>query len=142
MAKKIVREKEIETKSYDKEYIKRIVGEYKKAKEMIETLEMRNGEMRKIITEAIVSNGMPDNNGHVWLSIDDIELKRERRVSKTFNAAAAEAWAKQEGHWETVKEVIEVLSEDKLLGLAWNDDTIQEKIKEFYAEKESWALKV
>jgi hypothetical protein len=63
-------------------------------------------------------------------------------VSKSFNSSAAEAWAKTNGHWDTVKEVVEVLSEDKLLGLAWNNDDIQEVLKTFYEEKETWALKV
>jgi hypothetical protein len=36
---------------------------------------------------------------------------------------------------------VEVLSEDKLLGLAWNDEEIAKQIQTFYIEKESWAFK-
>ena len=126
----------------NEDYVKGLVREYKKAKEMIDSLEKRNSEMKIKLTEALTTLGTPDNNGHVWLTIDDIEIKRERRVSKVFNAAAAEAWAKQNGHWDVVKEVIEVLNEDKILGLAWQNPELQEQIKSFYMEKESWALKV
>lgn len=124
------------------DYIKGLVREYKKAKEMIDSLEKRNAEMKSKITEVLVQNGKADDHGHIWLAVDDIELKRERRVSKVFNSAAAEAWAKQNGHWDVVKEVIEVLNEDKILGLAWQNPELQEQVKSFYTEKESWALKV
>lgn len=140
--KKVVRATEVEKPDINKDYIKRLVQEYKKAKEMIDALETRNAEMRSAIHKAVIDHGQPDNKGNVWLALDDIELKRERRVSKSFNSAAAEAWAKTNGHWDTVKEVIEVLNEDKLLGLAWNNDDIQEVLKTFYEEKETWALKV
>ena len=126
----------------DNDYIKGLVREYKKAKEMIDALEKRNAEMKTKLTDALVANGTPDSNGHVWLTLDDVEIKRERRVSKVFNSAAAEAWAKQNGHWDVVKEVIEVLNEDKILGLAWQNPELQEQVKSFYMEKESWALKV
>lgn len=126
----------------NEDYVKGLVREYKKAKEMIDSLEKRNAEMKTKLTEALTTLGTADNNGHIWLTIDDVEIKRERRVSKVFNAAAAEAWAKQNGHWDVVKEVVEVLNEDKILGLAWQNPELQEQIKSFYMEKESWALKV
>lgn len=126
----------------NEDYVKGLVREYKKAKEMIDSLEKRNAEMKTKLTEALTTLGTTDNNGHIWLTIDDVEIKRERRVSKVFNAAAAEAWAKQNGHWDVVKEVVEVLNEDKILGLAWQNPELQEQIKSFYMEKESWALKV
>jgi hypothetical protein len=128
--------------SLDEDYVKGLVREYKKAKEMIDSLEKRNAEMKTKLTEALTTLGTTDNNGHIWLTIDDVEIKRERRVSKVFNASAAEAWAKQNGHWDVVKEVVEVLNEDKILGLAWQNPELQEQIKSFYMEKESWALKV
>ncbi len=137
---KIVREAP-ETKEFDKDYTKRLVEEYKKHKDMLEGVQKRVDAFKAELTDALVQHGQPDEKGNLWIELGDIELKRERRVSRSFNASAAEAWAKQNGHWDVVKEVIEVLSEDKLLGLAWNNEEIQEKIKEFYVEKEVWALK-
>ena len=51
------------------------------------------------------------------------------------------AWAKETGHWDEIKEVVEMLSEDKLLGLAWNNKELEEVIQGFYSERESWAFK-
>jgi hypothetical protein len=89
----------------------------------------------------LIAHGKPDEKGNLWINTSGFEIKRERRVSKTFNADAAEAWAKENGYWETIKEVVEVISEDKLLGLAWNNEDVQEKVKTLYVEKETWALK-
>lgn len=137
---KIVREAP-EVQPLNKDYTKRLVEEYRKCKEAVESIQKRLDGYKTEITEIVVQHGQPDEKGNVWVELGDIEIKRERRVSRSFNASAAEAWAKQNGYWDTVKEVVEVISEDKLLGLAWNDSDIQETIKSFYAEKEVWALK-
>jgi Cu2+-containing amine oxidase len=108
---------------------------------MLEQTQKRADALKAELTEMLVAYGNPDEKGNIWIDLGDLELKRERRVSKSFNSSAAEAWAKENGYWDTVKEVVEVLSEDKLLGLAWNSEDIQEKVKTFYVEKETWALK-
>lgn len=137
---KIVREAP-EDQPLNKDYAKRMVEEYRKYKSAIDHMQKQLDGFKAEITEIVVKHGQPDEKGNIWVDLGDIEIKRERRVSRSFNADAAEAWAKQNGYWDVVKEVIEVLSEDKLLGLAWNDADIQDTIKSFYAEKEVWALK-
>jgi hypothetical protein len=127
---------------YDSVTLRKLIEEYKNHKALIESTQKRVDGFKESLTTYLTSFGKPDEKGNLWIELGDVELKRERRISKSFNSSAAEAWAKQNGHWDTVKEVIEVLSEDKLLGLAWNDDAIQELIKSFYVEKETWALKV
>jgi hypothetical protein len=136
---KIVRE--TPTSEFDEAYTRRVVEDYKNHKSMLEQTQKRADALKAELTEMLVAYGNPDEKGNIWIDLGDVELKRERRVSKSFNSSAAEAWAKENGHWDTVKEVVEVLSEDKLLGLAWNSEDIQEKVKTFYVEKETWALK-
>jgi hypothetical protein len=136
---KIVRE--TPASEFDEAYARRVVGDYKNHKSLLEQTQKRADALKAELTEMLVAHGKPDEKGNIWIDLGDLELKRERRVSKSFNTSAAEAWAKENGHWDTVREVIEVLSEDKLLGLAWNDEAIQEKVKTFYVEKETWALK-
>jgi Cu2+-containing amine oxidase len=136
---KIVRE--APASEFDEAYTRRVVEDYKNHKSMLEQTQKRADALKAELTEMLVAYGNPDEKGNIWIDLGDVELKRERRVSKSFNSSAAEAWAKENGHWDTVKEVVEVLSEDKLLGLAWNSEDIQEKVKTFYVEKETWALK-
>jgi Cu2+-containing amine oxidase len=136
---KIVRE--APASEFDEAYTRRLVEDYKNHKSMLEQTQKRADALKAELTEMLVAYGNPDEKGNIWIDLGDVELKRERRVSKSFNSSAAEAWAKENGYWDTVKEVVEVLSEDKLLGLAWNSEDIQEKVKTFYVEKETWALK-
>ena len=130
------------TSTYDEVYAQKLVDEFQNHKTMLEVTQKRLDGYKKELTDLLSAHGKPDDKGNLWINLPSCEIKRERRVSKTFNTAAAESWAKEKGFWDTVKEVIEVLSEDRLLGLAWNDEDLQEKIKSFYVEKETWALKV
>lgn len=123
-------------------YLQRLTEEFKKSKEALESLEKRHNDMKKELTEAVISHGSVDNNGHIWLEIGDFKLKRERRVSRSFDTNRATEWAKENGYWDDVKEVIEVLSEDKVLGLAWTNDDLKDTVQSFYTEKEVWAFKV
>lgn len=125
----------------DVSYIERLASEYKKDKEFIEKMEKRLSGVRKELLEAVQEHGVPDDKGHIWFTAGDIVLKKERRVTRSFDISAAEEWAKENGYWDDVKETIEVLSEDKILGLAWQNQDLSEKIQEFYVEKESWAFK-
>jgi hypothetical protein len=134
--------RETPASDFDKQHTRMLVDEYKNHKHMLEMTQKRVDALKADLTQMLVTYGQPDEKGNLWIDMGDLEFKRERRISKSFNSSAAEAWAKQNGHWETVREIVEVLSEDKLLGLAWNNDAIQETIKTFYVEKETWALKV
>ena len=101
------------TMSDDVKYNLRLVVEYKASKEMAESAKKRADK-----------------------------LKRERRVSKTFDAANCEEWAKTTGLWDQVSEVVELLSEDKVLALAWDEPEIRAEIERFYLEKVTWAFKL
>lgn len=136
---KIVREAPVS--DFNEIYTRKVVEDFKNHKAMLDQVQKRADALKAELTEMLIAHGKPDEKGNIWIDLGDLELKRERRISKSFNTSAAEAWAKENGHWDTVREVIEVLSEDKLLGLAWNDEAIQEKVKTFYVEKETWALK-
>lgn len=122
-------------------HLQRLIEEYKKSKEALEQLEKRQNLMKKELTQAIEEKGYTDDKGHVWLKVGPYEIKRERRVSRSFDTKAAEDWARANGMWDSVKEVIEVLSEERLLALAWEDKSLNETVSTFYVEKETWAFK-
>jgi hypothetical protein len=124
------------------DYYERLAQEFKKSKEGIEALTKRQNEMRTELVKAIQENGYEDDKGHLWYGAGSIELKYERRVSRSFNIDAAEQWARSLGIWEDLKKVVEILDEDKLLGYVWANKDKEEEVQGFYTEKESWALKV
>lgn len=125
----------------DTNYLERLAEEYKKSKEALAVVEKRTNDMKKELSVAVEQFGIADDKGHLWLQVGDLNLKREKRVSRSFDSQSAEQWARDNGHWDDVKEVIEVLSEDKILGLAWTQKELEETIMSFYIEKESWAFK-
>lgn len=123
------------------DYYERLAQEFKKSKEAIDMLTKRQNEMKSELTEAIKQQGFEDDKGHMWLNTGSLELKYERRVSRSLDVAAAEKWARELGIWDKLKETVERLDEDKLLALAWNDKQYEEDILAFYVEKETWAFK-
>jgi hypothetical protein len=125
----------------DTAYLERLAEEYKKSKDALALIEKRTNDMKKELSVAVENFGTPDDKGHIWLTVGDLNLKREKRVSRSFDTASAEQWARDNNLWDDVKEVIEVLSEDKILGLAWSDKSLEDIIMSFYTEKESWAFK-
>jgi len=129
------------SEQFDETYYTKMVEEFVSQKKLLSQLEARVDKIKKELSTVVEQHGTPDDSGHIWLNVGGHELKRERRVSKTFNAANAEQWAKENGLWDDVKEIVERLSEDKLLAVAWNDKSLLPTIQGFYVEKETWAFK-
>lgn len=120
------------------------VQDYVMQKKTLTALEAKVSKMKKELSDLVDEYGTPDDSGHRWLNVGTYELKRERRVSKSFDVSAAEMWARSKGLWDAVKEVIpehEVLSEDKLVGYAWKHKEFATDVQGFYTEKETWAFK-
>ena len=123
-------------------YNLRLVEEYKGAKDLADSSKKRADTLKKELSDLVDSEGYEGDNGHLWYEIGDYKLKRERRVSKSFDLDECEQWAKSTGLWDEVKEVVELVSEDKVLALAWDDPEVREAIERFYKEKETWAFKL
>lgn len=123
------------------EYVQRLAEEYKKSKEVLEDIEKRTNSLKKELNDIVIEHGVVDDKGHLWVQVGDTKLKRERRVSRSFDTQGAEDWAKSTGNWDAIKETVEVVSEDKVLGLAWSDESINQIVQGFYIEKETWAFK-
>ena len=130
------------TEADDTKYNLRLVVEYKASKEMADSAKKRADGLKSQLIELVDERGYEGENGHRWFEVGDYKLKRERRVSKTFDAAACEELAKVSGLWDEVSEVVELLSEDRVLALAWDDPEIRAEIERFYVEKETWAFKL
>lgn len=138
---RVVKRQEEQPADDKEKYIERLVEEFKRSKEFMEKEEKRLTSMKKELSEYVDKNGVEDHNGHRWLKIGDYEIKRERRVSRSFNSTKAKEWADENGLTDKVTETIVVLSEEKMLALAWEDKELAPIIQAFYEEKETWAFK-
>lgn len=123
------------------DYYARLLVDFKSAKEAVEAFTKRQNSLKAELVEALKDRGYEDDKGHIWWNLEGTEIKYERRVSRSLNTEAAEQWAREMGIWDDLKEVIERLDEDKLLGYAWNHKEAEDTIQGFYVEKESWAFK-
>lgn len=119
-----------------------LLQSYQNQKEFADRLMARVDEMKKDLIKRVEAQGFTDDRGHQWLNAGEHLLKRERRVSVSFNTQYAEQWAREQGLWDEVKEVIEVLSEEKLLAVLWDREDTKHKLDDFYSKRESYAFKV
>jgi prefoldin subunit 5 len=125
----------------DEAYYTKLVENFVSQKRLLSSLETQINKMKKELSDLVDEHGLSDDSGHKWLNVGGHELKRERRVSKSLDVTAATEWAKANNVWNDVMEVVEILSEDKLLGKAWEDKTLMPVVQGFYVEKETWAFK-
>jgi hypothetical protein len=138
MTKKIIRHGD----TPDTEYVQRLLEEYHNAKQFSDAATKRTDELKSELGKIVEQYGQADDKGHLWVGVGSHALKRERRVSKNLNVDAAETWAKGNGLWEEVSEVVERLSEDRLLSLAWEKPDYAEEIGDLYTDRIIWAFKV
>lgn len=125
-----------------REDLERLTREYLNTKGMADKVNARLDEIKKSLSTATDSLGQADEKGNLWVPLGDLQLKREKRVSTSFDSDAAEAWAKEQGIWDDVKMVVETLDVDKLLALAWEHREFSPVVESFNKERITWAFKV
>lgn len=126
----------------DSQYLQKLIDEYEKSKEFAKRATERADELKESLRTYVKKHGTLDDRGHVWLPGTSHQLKNEKRVSKSLDVAKAEAWAKENGHWESVRKIIETIDEDALMALIWKNPELEPAISALYSEKTSWAFKV
>lgn len=120
----------------------RLVTEYQNLKELIDKYSLRLTSLKKELSDQVDMFGHEDEKGSKWLPIGNFQLKRERRASLNFDSQTAEVWAKNKDIWDKVSETIEIVSEDKILSMAWSNPDLKKEIDDMYSTKESWAFKI
>lgn len=140
MEQRVVRRKNGD--DFNESYVQRLAEEYKKSKEAQALIEKRTNDLKKELSDVVDTFGVADDGGHLWVEVGDFKMKREKRVSRNLDLDKVEKWAKENGHWDAIKEVIEVVSEDKMLALAWANEDVATALEDMYTVKEIWAFKL
>jgi hypothetical protein len=125
--------------------IDRVSTEYLRSKSLLKKTEEQVKQWREILVSALSTDGEKDEKGNIWLPGSAHSVKYERRTSSSFDAAKAEKWLKVHGLWEAGTKLIperRVVDEDAFLGAIFSYDEQETDAKEFYSNKESWAIKV
>lgn len=126
----------------DPEYLTRLAAEFSKAKKFAEEATKRADMLKKELSAAVDSAGVPDHKGNLWLTAGPFELKRERRVSSSLDEHGIEVWAKENAVWKDISQTVERVVEDKVLTLSFERPDLAPSISSFFVEKEVWAFKL
>lgn len=126
----------------DPAFVQRLAEEYAKAKEFAEKAAKHADSLKKQLSEIVDTNGDSDEKGNRWFEVDGYDLKRERRVSRSLDTTRAKKWAEDNNVWNEVREIVEQLSEERLLHLAWERAELAPEVAGLYNEKEVWAFKL
>lgn len=124
------------------DYLERLAEEFDNAKRLAEAANSRLESLKKELSAAVDSDGVLDHKGSRWLTAGKYELKRERRVSKSLDQSAIEAWAKENSLWQDISQTVETVVEDKVLTLAFERPDLAPIVQSFFVEKEVWAFKL
>lgn len=125
--------------------IDRLAEEYVKQTAHIKSATARKEELKKMLMGYIEEKGTPDSSGHFWLAGEEYLLKRERRVTRGWDAAAAEAWATEAGILDEVTTTITppaytIVDPDKVAAYAFLHPEVESIVKKFNTEDETWAF--
>lgn len=123
----------------------RLAEEYLKTQDLIAASTERKDEMKKMLLDQVEEKGAVDATGHQWLPTGEYLLKRERRVTKGFNEAAARAWAEENGILDEFVTTVtpapyEVFDRDKLAAYAFQHPEVEPAVKSFNTEDVTWAF--
>jgi hypothetical protein len=104
----------------------------------------RDKEVRPIVEGAADAYGVEDQNGHLHLVMDDTEIVRTKKISRTLNTIAAEQLLKEKGLYDSC--IMQVVSweidEEKIIE-AYNAGKITaSELDDIFSENISWATKV
>jgi hypothetical protein len=104
----------------------------------------RNKWVRPIVEGAANAYGIEDEEGHIHLVMEDVEVVRTRRVSRTLNSVAAEELLKEKGIYDTCVQMVVTyeVDEDKIIE-AYNAGKITAgELDSIFSEKISWATNI
>jgi hypothetical protein len=123
------------------------VREYKRLRSQIDLLTKQQKKIRDTLMQAIEEHGEPDDQGSLWLTLKEdadgtLEIKRQRRVSRSLDEGQAASILKDNDLWEQCTKTIVVVDEDAVMQALFDDELSEDDVDAIYPSKISWALEV
>lgn len=124
--------------------IDRLAEEYVRSSVHIKDATERKEELKKLLLRTVEEQGEADEKGNQWIAGEEYLIKRERRASKTWDADAAEEWAKSLGILDslttTTTVVTTAIDPDKVAAYAFKHPEMEDTVKAFNTESVTWAF--
>lgn len=113
-------------------------------KDQVKTLTSRQNEVKDRLKDAVESRGYRDSDGHFWFDLPEeiggfTKLKRERRVSQSFDTEAALELARSKGLKKCIR-TIEVLDEDAFAAAVYTGDITKKEMEALKSENVTYAF--
>jgi hypothetical protein len=115
----------------------------------VKALSIQKEAERLLILEFLQENGEQDQAGHFWINWPDdpVEgrvkgIKAEKRVTKTLDPERTEEYLKGRKLYSKCTETITILSEEKILGLAFGPNAVisEADLEKLYDVSETYAF--
>lgn len=108
--------------------------------------EARERELRDRLMEAVETRGYPDHDGHYWFDLpEEIEgfehLKRERRVSQSFDTQGAMELVYEKGLEKRCIKMVPTLDEDAFMAAVADREITEKEYDALITKRETWAFK-
>lgn len=131
-------------RSEQDEFQQKVAAFLRLKKSVAELTKEANG-LRDEISASVDETGEVDESGNRWFHLaDEVEgvasLKRERRASRSLDAAAAEAILSEKKLTERCYDLVPVLNEDSVMECVINGDLTEDDLEQMFPTKVAWAL--
>lgn len=124
--------------------IDRLAEEYVRSTAHIKDATERKEELKRLLLRTLEETGEADEKGNQWIAGEEYLIKRERRVSKGWDAEAAAEWAKELGVLDslctTTTVVTTAIDHDKVAAYAFIHPEMESVVKAFNTESVTWAF--
>lgn len=122
--------------------IDRLAEEYVRATVHVKDATEHKEELKKLLLKTIEESGEHDEKGNQWVAGEEYLIKRERRVSKGWDANLAEEWAKGLGILDNLTTTVTTtaIDPDKVAAYAFTHPELEATVKAFNTESVTWAF--
>jgi hypothetical protein len=126
-----------------KHNVGRHLAEYFNAKSLADKATERVRKQRDLLIDYAEEAGVEDDKGHRWVEVPGVgTIKRERRVSVSFDSVFAEAWLRSKDMYDECTVTVVELDEDVVLGKLYEGDIPEDVGQSMYPTKEQFSLRV
>lgn len=134
--------------------VRRAVTDFLNFESMTKKFGAQRDEIKLLLRDTVLPrDGDEDEKGNYWIRFDDdpIEdpdggtvtaIQAQRRAPKTLNIERAEQFLRKKKLWDQCSETVTqvVISEDKILGLAFDKTITEEELEALYDIKVTFAF--
>lgn len=122
------------------EELRTSLRQYLALKKEVELLTNRVNTLKSKLTEHVESEGQVDDRGHINLTVEDITLTKQRRVSKNLDMNVAEPLLESKGIKDQCIKMVPVVDESAVMAAFYQGKLTEEDIDTMFPEKITWAF--